>query len=148
MLAHSPAGETLHRLLHAYKRAMREGYAAADIALTIGEIRVLKGIAHHRHGTAQHIADRMRQDKGRIARLIKRLVADGLVVRQPHPDDSRSQQLELTEPGQELANRIAAVEARAGARMAGGLSAADLARFTELAEAMIANLEHSQDDVS
>ncbi len=144
MLAHSPAGETLHRLLHAYKRAMREGYAAADIALTIGEIRVLKGIAHHRHGTAQHIADRMRQDKGRIARLIKRLVADGLVVRQPHPDDSRSQLLELTEPGQELADRIAAIEARAGARMAGGLSAADLARFTELAEAMIANLEHSQ----
>lgn len=109
---------------------------------------MLKGIARNRHGTAQHIADGMRQDKGRIVRLIKGLMNDGLVARHPHPDDSRSQLLELTEAGHERADRIAAVEARAGARMAGGLSAADLARFTELAEAMIANLEHSQDDVS
>ena len=148
MTERSPTGETLHRLLHAYKRAMRDGYAEAGIERTVGEIRVLKGIARNRHGTAQHIADRMRQDKGRIARLIKRLVADGLVVRQPHPDDSRSQQLELTAAGRVLADRIATVEARAGTRMAGGLSEADLARFTELADTLIANLEHSQDNAS
>ncbi|MGN8159817.1 MarR family winged helix-turn-helix transcriptional regulator [Salinisphaera sp. SWV1] len=148
MAQYSPTGETLHRLLHAYKRAMRDGYAAADIDLTVGEIRVLKGIARSRHGTARHIAERMRQDKGRIARLIKGLVTAGLVVRQPHPDDNRSQQLELTDAGRELAARIASVEARAGARMAGGLSDTDLARFTDLAEAMITNLEHAQDRAS
>lgn len=145
MAERSPTGETLHRLLHAYKRAMRDGYAAADIDLTVSQIRVLKGIARQNQGTAQNIADRMRQDKGRIAKLIKSLVADGLVARQPHPDDSRSQQLVLTAAGQELAAQIATVEARAGARMAGSLSAADLARFTDLAEAMIANLEQPGD---
>ena len=32
---HTPIGETLHRLLHAYKRAMRDGYTTAGIELTV-----------------------------------------------------------------------------------------------------------------
>jgi len=138
-------GETLHRLLHAYKRAMREEYDAADIDLTVSHIRVLKGIAGLREGTAQNIADRMRQDKGRIARLIKDLADEGLIERRPHPTDSRSQQLALTPTGRDMRQRIATIEARAGARMAEGLPEADIHRFIELAEAMIANLEHTQD---
>ncbi|GAB3673947.1 MarR family winged helix-turn-helix transcriptional regulator [Salinisphaera aquimarina] len=138
-------GETLHRLLHAYKRAMREEYDAADIGLTVSHIRVLKGIAGLREGTAQTIANRMRQDKGRIARLIKDLADEGFIARRPHPTDSRSQQLALTPAGREIRQRIAMIEARAGARMADGLLEADIHRFIELAESMIANLEQSQD---
>lgn len=134
-------GETLHRLLHAYKRAMRDGYAEADIGLTVSHIRVLKGIASLGDGTAQNLADRMRQDKGRVARLIKDLAAEGLIARTPHPNDSRSRQIALTAAGREMRQRIAAIEARAGARMADGLSADDLNHFTALAESMIANLE-------
>lgn len=137
-------GETLHRLLHAYKRAMREGYRAADIDWTVSHIRVLKGIAQPKDASAQQIAARMRQDKGRIARLIKDLEGEGLVDRRPHPDDSRRRQLRLTPAGQTIAKRIAHVEAEAGARMAGGLSDAEIARFTALAESMIANLDRME----
>lgn len=140
-----PIGESLHRLLHAYKRAMREEYEAADIGLTVSHARVLKGVAGSENGTAQRIADRMRQNKGRIARLIKDLVDEGLVARRPHPDDSRSQQLTLTEAGRDMRARIAAIEAQAAARMADGLPERDVLRFIDLAEAMIANLEQSQD---
>lgn len=143
----SPIGESLHRLLHAYKRAMREEYEAADIGLTVSHARVLKGIDRLEDGTAQHIADRMRQNKGRIARLIKDLVGQGLVERRPHPDDSRSQQLSLTQTGHDMRARIAAIEAQAAARMAGGLPADDVHRFIDLADTMIANLEQSQDRI-
>lgn len=48
--------------------------------------------------------------------------------------------------GQAMRQRIADIEARAGARMAAGLVAeADIRHFIELAESMIANLERAQD---
>lgn len=137
-------GETLHRLLHAYKRAMREGYSAADLEWSVSHIRVLKGIARQADASAQHIAERMRQDKGRIARLIKDLERDGLVERHPHPDDSRRRQLRLTANGRAITGKIATVEAQAGARMATGLTGTDIHHFIELAETMIANLDRTE----
>src|SRR5690625_598105 len=139
-----PIGETLHKLLHAYKHAMRQGYIEAGIELNVSQIRVLKGIARLHDGTAQNIADRMHQDKSRIARLIKDLAANGLVIREPHPVDQRSRQLRLTDKGRDLLDRIVGIDARAGARMAGGLPETDMQRFIDLAEAMMANLEQSR----
>lgn len=121
---------------------MREGYAAAGIDLTVAEIRVLKSVAHTTGCTAQTVAERMLQDKGRIARLIKSLVADDLVVRQPHPKDNRSRCLLLTANGRALVQRIALIEAEAGERMAAGLGADQIRDFVHLADAMSANLEH------
>ena len=137
---HTPIGETLHRLLHAYKRALRDGYDAAGIELTVAQIRMIKGIARDPNASAQDIARRTRQDKGHIARLIRDLEGLALVTRRPHPQDSRYRQLLLTDAGRALAERIAEVEAEAGAGMAGQLSAHDIERFIDLAEAMITNL--------
>ncbi|ERJ20049.1 transcriptional regulator [Salinisphaera shabanensis T35B1] len=141
---HTPIGETLHRLLHAYKRAMRDGYTTAGIELTGAQIRMIKGIASDPDASAQAIAKRTRQDKGHIARLIKDLEGEDLITRRPHPSDSRYRQLKLTAAGHALATRIAEVEAEAGARMARHLPDPDIERFVELAEAMIANLESSE----
>lgn len=134
-------GESLHQLLHAYKRSLREGYAAAGIELTVAEIRVLKGIARASDCTAQTIAERMLQDKGRIARLIKSLQSAGLVDRQPHPEDSRSRRLSLTPGGKALSRRIADIETEAGQRMGAGLAEDELTHFIGLANAMAANLD-------
>lgn len=141
----APIGETLHRLLHAYKRAMQQGYIEAGIDLNVSQIRVLKSISGSRERTAQDIAGRMRQDKSRIARLLKRLATDGLITREPHPDDHRSQQLRLTNQGRALLDHISAIDARAGVRMAGHLSDSDMRRFIALAESMMANLEQSKE---
>lgn len=138
----SPAiGDALHRLLHAYKRAMRESHAESGIELPIMHIRALKGIARVPNCTAQTIADRMRRDKAQIARAIKDLIADSLIQRHPHPDDQRSQCLRLTPTGQALVERIARNEIQAGLRMAEGLSDAQMQDFVRLAEAMSVNLE-------
>ncbi|WP_423822495.1 MarR family transcriptional regulator [Salinisphaera sp. SPP-AMP-43] len=137
-------GESLHRLLHAYKRALREGYAAAGIELTVSEIRVLKSIARAAQCTAQTIAERMLQDKARIARLIKSLQSAGLIDRQPHPADSRSQQLTLTVAGERLYRRIVDIETEAGQRMGAGLSENELTHFIGLANAMAANLDQRE----
>ncbi|WP_158583470.1 MarR family winged helix-turn-helix transcriptional regulator [Salinisphaera sp. Q1T1-3] len=141
MSRHSPTGETLHHLMHAYKRALRDGYAEAGIALTVSQIRVLKSIAGLEQATAGAVGTRMRQDKGRITRLLQSLRAEGLVTDAPNPKDSRSRHLRLTAEGRALRQRIAGIEEAAGDRMAAGLSSETLAIFTQAADAMIANLE-------
>ncbi|WP_353110574.1 MarR family winged helix-turn-helix transcriptional regulator [Salinisphaera dokdonensis] len=137
-------GESLHRLLHAYRRAMREGHAAAGIELPVTHIRALKGVAHSRSCSAQTIAGALRLDKGQISRLIKDLRTDGLIEQRPDPDDSRSRRLSLTAEGTAMVERITVVEAKAGERMAAGLDDAQLRDFVRLADVMAANLEDQE----
>ena len=40
-------GETLHRLVHAYKKQLRADIAAQQIELPVTHIRALKGICRH-----------------------------------------------------------------------------------------------------
>ena len=134
-------GESLHRLLHAYRRAMREGHAAAGIELPVTHIRALKGVAHSGGSSAQTIAGALRLDKGQVSRLIRDLRKEGLIDQSPDPDDSRSRRLSLTSEGSAMVGQITRVEAEAGERMAAGLHAARLRDFIQLADIMARNLE-------
>ena len=146
MVMRTPSlGESLHRLLHAYKRVLQDGIARAGIPLTVGQIRVLKGITDLPTCTAQAIASGMQQDKGQIARLVKELEARELVTRSPDPEDSRRLVLEATPSGRAMRERLAAVEVEAGAAMAAGLDADQVATFVRLAELMTCNLQNSEE---
>lgn len=138
--AHVP-GETLHRLVHAFKRAMREGLQDADMPLPISQMRTLKWIIKSPGVTAQQIAARTGQDKGRITRLVKELEENGLIERRPHPEDGRSQTLHLTPKGDALMEEYRAVESKIRTRMANGLSQKQITDFNEIASLMADNLE-------
>lgn len=138
-------GEALHRLLHTYKRAMRQAYREAGISLPISHIRALKIIRSQQHSaaepcTAQMIAARLERDKAQIARVVKELLGDGLIARYHHPDDRRSQILQLTDPGAETLGKVKTAETLAGKRMARGLSEDELETFIRLAGVMTNNL--------
>lgn len=141
----SQFGESLHCLFHAYRRALREGYEAAGIGLSVSQIRVLKSVAARPDASARDIGHRMNQDKGRIARLLKSLEMAALIERWPDPADQRSRRLSLTAAGRTLRERIRTIEAEAGARLAGDLSPERLADFAQTADALIANLEPESD---
>ncbi|WP_417812272.1 MarR family winged helix-turn-helix transcriptional regulator [Thalassospira alkalitolerans] len=134
-------GETLHRLIHAYKRAMREGLAAADMPLPVSHMRTLKWIAKTPGVTAQYIAAATGQDKGRITRLIKELEDKNLIERRPHPEDRRSQTLHLTREGDALVDNFKTVETKVRTRMAGNLSQSQIQDFNRVASLMADNLE-------
>lgn len=137
-------GEALHRLLHAYHRALREGATRAGIDLPVTHIRVLKAIARTPECTGRAVGRRLQRDKGQITRLVKELQAEGLVAKRRHPQDSRSRILSLTERGREMATHLDAAETRAAERMGAGLDPDDVEAFIRLADRMAANLEQPQ----
>lgn len=136
----------MHRLLHAYKRAMREAYLAADIQLPIANVRVLKSVGYLPACTVQAVADRMRRDKSQITRIVKELREAELVQARCDPEDGRSRILTPTAAGRRLLVSIAEAERNAGVRMVRGLPADAVEGFVRIAEAMVANLENERDD--
>ncbi|WP_106419882.1 MarR family winged helix-turn-helix transcriptional regulator [Salinicola tamaricis] len=135
------AGDTLHRLLHAYKRALRRAYADEQLELGVAQIRTLKAIRGLSPCSASAIAHRLQWDKAQLARLLGDLDSRGLVYRRPAPDDGRRQQLTLSNAGQAMLARVDACEQRAHERLAKDLSEAELAAFEALAQRLIDNLE-------
>ncbi len=136
-----PPGDALHRLLHAYKRAMRDAWHEAGIDLPGSHVRVMKVICHLSQCGAHDIVERMRRDKSQITRVVQDLCSAGLVRRHPDPQDGRRQILIPTAAGRRLRKRIHDAEQNAGKRMMRGLPAASVAEFVRLAETMAANLD-------
>ncbi|OZG74136.1 MarR family transcriptional regulator [Hahella sp. CCB-MM4] len=143
-------GESLHRLLHAYKRAMRRGHQQVGLNLAVSHIRSLKVINHYQkekreNCTAQIIAARLQRDKAQITRVIKDLLAENLIEKHQHPEDRRSQILRLTDKGVETMKRIKEAERLAGICMAQGLKPDEVTEFMRLAEVMTDNLSPKTD---
>ena len=133
-------GESLHQLMHAYKRALRQAYAEAGLALNVSHIRTLKAIRRQAPCTAQHIAHHTQRDKAQITRLLRELIDADIIVRTPHPDDRRSQMLSLTEHGRAVLTQVDACEREAHTRLSSGMAPADLEAFLRLSRLMISNL--------
>ena len=139
--AHVP-GETLHRLIHAYKRTTMNAMQAADMPMPMSHKRVLKWIIKLPGITAQQMAEKSGQDKGRITRLIKEIENEGLIERRPHPEDRRSQTLHLTPAGDTLMTEFRSVEQDVRTRMTRGLTPQQIQTFVEIANLMADNLEN------
>lgn len=137
----TPPGDALHRLLHAYKRAMREAYREAGIELASSHVRVMKVICHLPQCSAHDIVTRMRRDKSQVTRIVQDLCTADLIRRRPDPADGRRQILVPTAKGKRLRERTRAAEREAGKRMVHGLPSASVTEFVRLAEAMASNLD-------
>lgn len=139
-MSETTVGESLHQLMHAYKRALRRAYTDAGLHLTVSHIRTLKAIRGQMPCTAQDIAHRTQRDKAQITRLLRDLLDADIVAKAPHPDDRRSQMLSLTGHGRNLLARIDACEREAHEQLSSGMTRTDLEAFLRLSRLMIANL--------
>ena len=133
-------GETLHRLLHAYRRALRQAYERGNVGLAVSHIRTLKTVACVPDCTAQAIVARTDLDKAQITRTLNELSAAELIEKHEHPSDGRSSVIVLTPSGKTLVRRIKKLETQAGVQMAHGLAPDELAEFVRLANRMLDNL--------
>ncbi len=144
------AGEVLHRLMHGYKRTLRNEHLKHGITLPVSHIRTLKVIQHFQGKTdtpctAQLIVQTLERDKAQIARVIKELLAEHLIVRRNNPQDRRSHALSLTETGTEMLSRIFTAEAAAGSTMFTGLETEQVDTFIALTNQIIDNLSQHQE---
>jgi len=129
----SSLGETLHRLVHAYKKQLRADINAQEINLPVTHIRALKGICRNPESTAQSIALRMQRDKAQITRVLNELQQSGLITKIDNPKDGRSQLLRPTTEGEKLMTQINAAERQTVAHITQALSPDDINTFIRLA---------------
>ncbi|WP_251976777.1 MarR family winged helix-turn-helix transcriptional regulator [Salinicola avicenniae] len=139
-MSDTSVGESLHQLMHAYKRALRRAYRESGSELAVSHIRTLKAVRTLSPCTAGEVAQCLQRDKAQITRLTRELVESGTVTRTANPADGRSQLLALTEAGEALLTRIDACERHVHADLARHLASEDLAAFVRLSRLMIDNL--------
>lgn len=80
----------------------------------------------------QAIADRLGDDKGAATRALTRLQQQGLICREPSPDDKRVVVVSLTASGNALRDDVVAAVAEASRSMTSSLDPSDAAAFTQL----------------
>lgn len=78
------------------------------------------------------LAERLACVKSNVTQLVDRLESDGLVAREPDPDDRRSRLAVITEAGRQACKKGSRILLEAEAQLFGTLSPEDSARLGEI----------------
>jgi DNA-binding MarR family transcriptional regulator len=88
--------------------------------------------------TIETLAGGLRLSHSRTVRVVDRLAADGLAVRERDPGDGRGVLVDLTPAGRRLGGAVLAARAAALEHAVGSLGPADRAALAQAAEALLA----------
>ncbi|RWZ59480.1 MarR family transcriptional regulator [Labedella populi] len=108
----------------------------ARSGLSLGRLEFLRALSRRREARVQDLASDLGITVGAASKLVDRLVADGLVLRSPHPTDRRSSLIRLTADGE---TSVSASEAAFDAAIAEILppeSRADIENLTASLDAL------------
>jgi DNA-binding MarR family transcriptional regulator len=111
----------------------------ADDDVTFDQWGVLLMIMKERGDTAAMLARGMECDTGSMTRMLDRLEAKGLISRTRSTDDRRRVQLDLTDNGKRLAERLLAAIVKVLNRHLDGFSVDELDQFKSFMRRMLAN---------
>lgn len=142
------ANDALLDLFGAMRRRMREALGAGSHALAPMQLRMLQHCLRHPGASQQALVQASGRDKGQVARLIKELETQGLLVREADPDDGRSQRLKLTAAGRTACQRFRKHEAAIAQRMCDTMSARELQALIDQLTAMRTRLRPTDDDAA
>lgn len=105
----------------------------------LGQYQVLRHLWDNDGLTPREIADRLDVEMPTVTRTVQRMVRDGLVARQAHPEDARSVRIYLTKRGQDLRPVLSAIIDRETEHALRGLSAHERASLVRILEGIIEN---------
>ena len=132
--------DSLFKLVHAVKRNVHEKIEALDLDIAPMHVRVLKIITKKPQCTAVDIANFLDRDKAQVTRLLSALIKQELIVKEPNPEDKRSQCLAITEHGKAIVDQLTEVDSEMFEKMKIGIDSDELATFERVAKAMAQNL--------
>ncbi|EHN68745.1 MarR family winged helix-turn-helix transcriptional regulator [Aliivibrio fischeri] len=132
--------ESLFTLVHTLKRNLHDQIEGLALGITPMHVRVIKIINHKPHCTAVDIANYLNRDKAQVTRLLSSLLAQELIIKEPNPEDKRSQCLRITEDGKEIMKKISGIDKSMFEKMSVDLSDEEIAEFKRIAEKMARNL--------
>lgn len=132
--------DNLFKLVHNLKRNLQEQIEVLELDIAPMHVRVLKIINKKPQCTAVDISNYLDRDKAQVTRLLNSLIKQELIVKEPNPEDKRSQCLGLTSHGQAIIVNLVGVESSISEKMKAGLNAEELATFERVACQMANNL--------
>jgi DNA-binding MarR family transcriptional regulator len=127
-------------LLTDIKRLMRREYLKRELPMTPQQARALMYVSRNQGIRQVALADILEIQPITLARLIDQLAADGLVERQPDPDDRRAYGLYLTAAANERLSDIRHIVKEVQDTAMAGLSAEEIAQFERTLRQMHSNL--------
>ncbi|QFT09554.1 MarR family winged helix-turn-helix transcriptional regulator [Vibrio sp. THAF190c] len=139
-MSESKSLDSLFKLVHAVKRNVHEKIEALDLDIAPMHVRVLKIITKKPQCTAVDIANYLDRDKAQVTRLLSALIKQELIVKEPNPEDKRSQCLAITEHGKAIVDQLTEVDSEMFEKMKIGIDSDELATFERVAKAMAQNL--------
>lgn len=137
--------ETLHQLLHLFRREMRRMLEQSDSELTFGELRILSLIGRHPQCTPSTLVEYSRTDKAQIARTISGLHKLGLVKRSQCKEDRRMHRLSLSAQGHKIYQALNDDRAQIAARL---LQYCDEQQLIELLDLLQTASASAKDSIS
>ncbi|EGR0753485.1 MarR family transcriptional regulator [Vibrio vulnificus] len=140
-MSDSKSLDALFKLVHAIKRNVHEHIETLDLEIAPMNVRVLKIISKKPQCTAVDIANFLDRDKAQVTRLLSSLIKQELIVKEPNPEDKRSQCLRVTEAGQAIMTRITEADATMLEKMQKGIATEELEQFYNVARQMAKNLK-------
>ncbi|HTU70877.1 MAG TPA: MarR family transcriptional regulator [Candidatus Baltobacteraceae bacterium] len=105
----------------------------------LGQYQVLRHLWEIDGLTPREIADRLDVEMPTITRTVQRMVRDGLVARQAHPQDARSVRIYLTDRGRSLQPVLSAIIDRETEHALRGFSPHDRATLVRILEGISEN---------
>ncbi len=107
--------------------------------LRLGQYQVLRHLWDEDGLTPREIADKLAVEMPTVTRTVQRMVRDGLVERQAHPDDARSVRIYLTKRGLDLHPQLAEIIADQTEHALRGFSPQERADFVAMLERIAEN---------
>lgn len=136
--------EAAFRLEIDVRTVMGDRMHSLNLGISQMQMRALRAIWSSHDVTSQYIASTLKRDKAQVTRLINELVEQGLVEREPNPEDMRSKLLRLTEAGNHIFRQIEEVQQEVYSEMVKGIDESDLQTFFKVSDQLSENIRQME----
>lgn len=113
-----------------------------DAGLRLGQYQLLRLLWEQDGMTPRELAERLDVEMPTVTRTVQRLLRDGFVRREAHPEDARSVRIYLTPRGEELRERTSRILATETEHALHGFSTAERQDLIALMERITENVRH------
>ena len=136
---HQSPGHLINYLARLFAHALYRRIGSHGV--TRGQFPVLLMLWEREGVTQTELAERLAVEQPTMANTLKRMERDGLIRREPDPEDRRRAHVHLTARGRGLEDVLTASARETNAVAMAGLSAEETRQFLALARRVIQNLE-------
>ena len=134
-------GFLLKSLHHSLRQSMDEALRERGVALSFAHFATLFGLYFEPGIPGAQLARRVMVSAQTMNSILRRLEADGLIARRPHPESRRADSWSLTDAGQAELARARVIGDGVFSRMLSALAPGEIANFQGYLQRCISALE-------